>query len=289
MKPTRPVIPYFGGKWKIADWICSYFPKHRIYIEPFGGAASVLMRKEPSKVEIYNDLNDEIVNLFRILRDPAAAEKLRELLNLTPYARTEWQDCSEFSTDPIEQARRTIVISVMSCNSGKAIRRQSNGMKVFSKEHTHAKTFRNHTNSLKIVTQRLQNVIIENHDAVKVMTQNDTKETLHFVDPPYLAEGRKDKTEMYSYELLTGSDHQQLAEVLRSLKGSVVLSGYPSDLYKELFEDFGWKSFSTKSSDGSSKKGESLRTEVIWLNPKAYSLQIQKGFFSQHYQTATQL
>jgi DNA adenine methylase len=85
---TRPVIRYYGGKWKLADWVISHFPKHRCYVEAFGGAASVLMKKKPSRVEVYNDLSDEVVNLFQVLRDPGTAKELRRRLSLTPFSRT---------------------------------------------------------------------------------------------------------------------------------------------------------------------------------------------------------
>ncbi len=271
----RPVVPYFGGKWKIADWICSYFPPHRIYTECFGGAASVLMRKAPARVEVYNDLSSEMVNLFQVLRDRSMATELRRLLDLTPYSRQEWKNCHVLHSDPIEQARRTVVISVMSCNAGKAIRRQSNGWKSHSKQHTHPQSFRRHTKALESVTERLKNVIIENDDAVRVIQQHDTEHTLHYVDPPYLQSERKDKRAMYAVEKLSIKDHKDLADFLLSLKGYVILSGYPSEEYRQWYEDRGWMALSTKSIDGSSQKGKSLRTEVVWLNPKAAAHQKQ--------------
>lgn len=279
-KPTRPVVPYFGGKWKIADWICTYLPAHRIYVEPFGGAGSVLMRKPPSKVEVYNDLGSEIVNLFRVLRSKEDATELRRLLDLTPYSREEWKNCYELASDPIEQARRTVVLSVMSCNSGKAIRRQSNGWKSHSKSHTPPQSFRRHTQALKLVTERLKNVIVENDNAIRVMSQHDTAGTLHYVDPPYLGSERKDKREMYAVEKLTSADHFELSEFLNQLKGYVVLSGYPSDEYQQWYERKGWECHSIKSSDGSSQKGKPLRTECIWLNPMAAEAKRQLSIFS---------
>ena len=90
MTPTRPIIRYYGGKWKIADWVISFFPEHRCYVEAFGGAGSVLMKKKPARVEVYNDLSNEMVNLFRVLRDRDQAAELKRLLDLTPYSRAEW-------------------------------------------------------------------------------------------------------------------------------------------------------------------------------------------------------
>src|SRR3954470_24963100 len=101
----RPALRYHGGKWKIAPWIISHFPPHRIYVEPFGGAASVLLRKHRAYAEVYNDLDDWAVNLFRLLGDEQSAERLRRLLELTPFARTEFEcgrELGEASGDPIE-------------------------------------------------------------------------------------------------------------------------------------------------------------------------------------------
>ena len=103
----RPIIRYHGGKHKLADWIVSYFPEHSCYVEPFGGAASVLLRKPVSHAEVYNDLDSEIVNLFRVVRDNG--DRLKELLYLTPFARDEFISSYDPADCPIEQARRTVV------------------------------------------------------------------------------------------------------------------------------------------------------------------------------------
>jgi DNA adenine methylase len=92
---NRPIMRYHGGKWRLAPWIISYFPIHKVYVEPFGGAASVLMRKPRSHGEVYNDLDDEIVNVMRVLRDPGMCDALANSLALTPYSRTEFEQAYE--------------------------------------------------------------------------------------------------------------------------------------------------------------------------------------------------
>jgi len=111
MNPKRPILRYHGGKWKLAPWIISLMPPHRIYVEPFGGAASVLMRKDRSYAEVYNDQWDTVVNVFRVMRDPEKAERLRFLLELTPFSRAEFMETSTPSEDDIELARKTILRS----------------------------------------------------------------------------------------------------------------------------------------------------------------------------------
>src|SRR4051812_49100283 len=108
---SRPVLRYFGGKWKLAPWIISQFPPHRIYVEPFGGGASVLLRKDRSYGEIYNDLDTEVVNVFRVLqRHP---RRLKRMLEVTPFARDEWELAYVRVKDPVERARRAIIRSFM--------------------------------------------------------------------------------------------------------------------------------------------------------------------------------
>lgn len=278
--PKRPVCRYYGGKWKMADWIISFFPKHKTYVEAFSGAASVLMKKKPARTEVYNDLADEMVNLFQVLRDQDNAAELRRLLSLTPYSRTEWLNCYELANNPIEQARRTIVLSTMSHNPSKVMRRQTNGFRTCSSGHHRLPAdFRNHINCLEAVTERLQGVIIENRDAVKIMKQHDRKDTLHYVDPPYLMSERTSKGSRYQVELESSDEHYTLAEELRNLKGFVIVSGYPSREYKEMFEDYGWHVEHKKAVTGAAIKGKSTRTEGLWMNPQCAAAQRQLKIF----------
>lgn len=116
-KLARPAARYPGGKYMLADWLLGFFPPHRIYVEPYGGAASILLSKERVASEIYNDLDGEIVNLFRVLRSPDQSKKLKRLLELTPFARMEFRQSYKASKRPLEQARRTIVRSFMGARS----------------------------------------------------------------------------------------------------------------------------------------------------------------------------
>src|SRR5579859_5689382 len=122
MKPRpRPVIRYHGGKWKLAPWIIGHFPAHRCYVEPYGGGGSVLLRKPRSYAEVYNDLNNDVVNLFRVLRDPPAYRKLLNLLRRTPFARVELEQAYRPTRDRVERARRTLVRAFMGFGSASII------------------------------------------------------------------------------------------------------------------------------------------------------------------------
>lgn len=119
---TKPVLRYHGGKWRLASWIISHFPAHRVYVEPFGGAASVLMQKPRSYAEVYNDLDGEIVNVFRVLQCPEKRARLCEMLHFTPYARAEFMLAWEPTDDPVEAARRVIIRAQMGFGSAGATR-----------------------------------------------------------------------------------------------------------------------------------------------------------------------
>lgn len=265
--PHRPVVRYHGGKWKLAPWILAHLPPHRVYVEPFGGGASVLLRKARSYGEVYNDRCGEIVNLFRVLRDSEQAAELERLLRLTPFARDEFNESYEPVEDPVEQARRTVVRSYMGFGSAAASGHQT-GFRANSNRSgtTPAHDWANYPDRLNAFTARLRGVVIENKDAEAVMRQHDSAETLHYVDPPYPLATRTLKghyDSAYRFELTDG-DHVNLAEVLHGLVGMVVVSGYACDLYdSELFPT--WRRVEGEAlADGARP-----RTEVLWLNAAA--------------------
>jgi DNA adenine methylase len=263
---TRPVLKYYGGKFRLAPWIISHFPAHEVYIEPFSGAASVLLLKSPARYEVYNDLNKEVVNLFRVVRDPLSARKLRHLLRLTPYSRTEWIECFEPTTDPIEQARRSIVKSLMSVGNSQEGEKPK-GFRVHTKNyHYLPQYFHEYQEHLKAITNRLLNVTIENIDAVDLMLKNDRSNVLFYVDPPYLNRRRMDHG--YNHEMKTEAEHEQLLNVLKGLKGMVVLSGYEHDMYFDLLKD--WKTSSKNSVTGSRTKGKCSAREILFMNPSCF-------------------
>jgi DNA adenine methylase len=254
----------------LAPWILEHFPPHRIYTEAFGGAASVLMRKPRAKlVEVYNDLDGEIVNLFRLLREPDTAGALREVLQNTPFARSEFALSYEPSEDPIEQARRTVVRSFMGFGSDSASGTKTGFRANGNRQSAHpAKDWSNYAAAVDSFRERLKGVVIESRPAVEVLLQHDGPDTLHYCDPPYLHETRKESMiragKGYRHEM-TEDDHRALAEVLHECAGMVVLSGYPAGLYDELYRD--WRTVERKAlADGGSE-----RLEVLWINEACWS------------------
>ena len=254
----RPILRWHGGKWILANWIIAHLPKHRIYVEPFGGGGSVLLRKPRSYAEIYNDLDGEVVNLFRVARD--RGDELRRALELTPFARNEFVLSYTPTDDPVEQARRTVARSFMGFGSNS--HSKATGFRANSNRSA-VHDWRNYPDAFVAVIERLRGVCIENRDAVVVMQAHDGDETVHYVDPPYVMATRG-KGSDYRHEM-TDTDHVALASELRKLRGAVVLSGYASQLYEDLYRD--WQRIErTALADGAR-----ARTEVLWLSPRCPS------------------
>lgn len=260
--PSRPVLRYHGGKWVLAPWVIEHFPKHRVYVEPFGGAASVLLRKPRSYAEVYNDLEGGVVNLFRVLRDPRLARALRRSLELTPFAREEFAAARRPAEDPVEAARSLIVLSFMGFGSA-GVLGETTGFRANSNRSgtTPAHDWANFPRGLDAVTERLQGVVIENQDALICMERHDGPDTLHYVDPPYVMSTRS-SGHSYKHEM-TADQHEELLWKLKCLEGMVVLSGYPSGLYDGLLTK--WERVERKAL----ADGARARTEVLWLNPAA--------------------
>lgn len=255
--PTRPVLRWHGGKWILAPWIISHFPAHRVYVEPFGGAASVLMRKPRSYAEIYNDLDDEVVNLFRVLRSDKAAD-LINALRITPFSDAEFKSAYDATDDELERARRCVVRSFMGFGSNGVHRKTGFRSNSNRSGTTPARDWVNYPDALAAVVDRLSGVVVLNRDACDVMTAHDGPDTLHYVDPPYMAETR-DAGGDYAHEL-SDADHIDLLKFLRGLEGKVVLSGYPSETYDDLMA--GWHRIEREAlADGARS-----RIEVLWLN-----------------------
>lgn len=267
-KVSSCALRYYGGKYRQASWITSYFPTHNTYVEPYGGAASVLIHKDPSYAEVYNDLDDEIVNFFRVLQDEKSLQQLVKKLTVTPVARTEFELAWEPIDDPIERARRTILRAQFGFGSAGATKGHT-GFRTDTKRE-YSLTFhlwRDYPENLLVIKNRFMGVLIENKPALDVIKNHDRKDTLFYIDPPYLKSTRyKEKRNIYRYEL-TQDEHEELLRLLRELEGMVILSSYPNELYKKYLPD--WLCHQ-KTWGISSNKGTTARTECLWLNPACY-------------------
>ena len=258
---TRPALRYHGGKWRLAPWIIAQMPEHRVYVEPFGGAASVLMRKPRSRGEIYNERDGNIVNVFRVLRDHAKAEELRELLRLTPFARDEFEASYEPPSSDVDGAWKTIVRSFMGFSTDATTRGCRTGFRTNkSSGKLPASEWASYADSIRVFTERLRGVVIENRNAFDVIASQDHADTLFFVDPPYLSSVRGHGQKHGYVHEFSDNDHRMLALLLRGLKGRVLLCGYWSRLYEELFGDWAFEDAQCFANGGHA------RTERIWRN-----------------------
>ncbi len=258
---------YFGGKWKLADWILQYLPPHKCYIEPFGGASSVLLRKYPAPIEVYNDLNSDLVNFFQVLRE--RPEQLIRQLEFTPYSREEFGRCADLTVgDALEQARRFYVRSWQGRSFG-GVTDGQNTWRVFANpndtSHTMAASWVIPQNVMAL-SQRLKNVQIEHCDALTLIKKHDKPGLLFYVDPPYEEATRSG----FRYASDTSDSLQtDLAAVLNSCTAMVVLSGYRCPDYDERYS--GWKRIDRIAHTQASnmKTAKSQAVESLWLNAAA--------------------
>lgn len=263
---NRPPVKWHGGKYYLWSWITSHFASHHTYLEPFGGAASVLLNKTPSPVEVYNDLDERITRLFRVLRDNG--DEFRRRISLTPYSQLEFEAAEEEpldSLDEIERARRDFVrwrLSVGGRGRGFSLtlHRVRRGMADVVSGYLSAID-----EQLPAIIERLRSVQIISRPANEVIRKWDSPETLIYCDPPYVHDTRAaGSRDLYGVEL-TEEDHRELAAVLHACKGKVVLSGYPSALYQELYGS--WRTARIDvSNHAASGPSKSRMQEVLWLN-----------------------
>lgn len=251
----------------LAPWILEHLPAHRIYVEPYAGGASVLLRKPKSPVEVYNDLDGQIVNVFRVLRDPARARELLRQLRLTPYSRTEYDESWIVADDPIEQARRTLVRSAMGHGTTAATAAYRTGWRNYHGDQRHATPAADWDSlpaALETAIARLREVLIENRPALAVIAEYDAPDAVFYVDPPYVASTRHERyaTLAYRHEM-TEDEHAELARALCAIKGIAIVSGYHSALYDELYA--GWECVERRARADSGGH----RTEALWLSPRA--------------------
>ncbi|MEM9787721.1 MAG: DNA adenine methylase [Pseudomonadota bacterium] len=276
---TRPALRWHGGKWRIAPWIISHFPPHRSYVEPFGGAASVLLRKPVAQEEVYNDLFDEVVTLFRVLRSEWANELIAAVA-LTPFSRLEFERAYQFCDCEVETARRLIVRSFFGYGGGLSINRQATGFRSVNKKAGSApqKPWAGYPEMLRQIVERLRGVIIESQPAMDLIAAHDSPDTLFYIDPPYPHDTRSGKTSggspyhRYPHEMSDG-DHVALLRALRDVEGFVVLSGYECPLYDDALADWWTRTREVRADGGQA------RVEKLWINYDPAAVMPEGGLF----------
>lgn len=276
----RSPFSWFGGKMVHAKHILPLIPEHNCYVEVFGGSGAILFAKEPSPLEIYNDIDSSLVNFYRVLRDKQKSLQLQSLLELTPYSREEYYYNKEHLDDPmddVEAARRwySVIKQAFNASMKAGWKRSTRAGKSGSNAST-----RPWVNSIDMLPQfheRFKEVQVENSDFRAIFNNYDSPNTFFYLDPPYVLDTRS-AGKQYRYEL-ENNDHIEFIDSVQQLIGRCMISGYNHPLYEAL-EYNGWRKheFVVKTNSDHSH-AESLsarlhgttytkaeRTECLWMN-----------------------
>ncbi len=262
---------WYGGKFSHLDWLLPLLPATPYYCEPFAGSGAVLLNREPSSVETYNDLDGEVVTFFRVLRD--SGDELTKAIALTPFSREEFALACRLDPElpSVERARR-FYVRARQVRTGLA-QTASLGRWANCRDTSRAgmsgvvSRWFGAIEALPQIAARLLRVQIENRPAIELIRLYDSKDTLFYLDPPYVHETRGD-SKAYKFEM-TNDQHTGLAEVLNSAKGKIAISNYDCDLYRKLFPESGWHKFSIETTNHATK---GRRTECLWCNYDPYAV-----------------
>lgn len=249
------ILHYPGSKWSLADWIISHFPEHETYLEPFFGSGAVLFTKQRSRLETVNDINGEIVNLFRVIRE--RPDELSFAIQATPHSREEYYASYEKAEDDLERARR-LVVRLWQGRGGKTSHRTGWRSMIEMNGPLPGKEWLRFPSKIQTVSERLQGVQIECQPAVKLIKRYKRAGVLIYADPPYIMSTRT--TSSYEDEM-TEEDHEILLKNLIEHPGPVILSGYQHEMYDDLLAGWHKEIKKAKAEAGAS------RQEVIWINP----------------------
>lgn len=263
----KAVLKYPGAKNRLAKWICSYIPKHSVYVEPYAGSLAVLFNKEPCHIETVNDLHDEVVNFFRVLRDHA--DELQSLIELTPYSRTEYDRAYEKTENDIERARRFCVRCWMGFGAANLYK---NGFKSGQQTRSPnpARAWDKLPETMKKASDRLKGVQIECLPALELIKRYDTEDVFMYIDPPYLHGTRKNY--LYKYEM-EDQEHEDLLLMIVKHPGKILISGYDNEMYNDYLSR--WK----KVYKATTAENGIRRIETLWMN---YDIELEQITLKQY-------
>lgn len=266
MTPVAAPFAWYGGKSRLAPAIVDLLPQHHTYVEPFGGAAAVLVAKQRSVLEVYNDVDSGLVTFFRVLRE--SPQELERALRLTPYSREEFRDaCAtwESAQDDVERARRWYVRCRQAFAASAATVGWAFEVDGAQRGGTRARSFATSVEHLERFAERFRSVQVDQLDWRDCIRRYDRGGVCFYLDPPYHPATRgRGRHSTYRHEL-TETDHAELVAVAIAIKGSVLVSGYDHDTYLPL-QDAGFErhEFAHHSTASRTLSGRGARTEVIW-------------------------
>lgn len=265
--PTKPAFGYYGAKQRISASIIDLFPPHNAWVEVFCGSAAITLAKTPAQLEVINDLDSSIVNVFRQLRNNK--KRLLNAIELTPYSREEFEKAKikNRKDSDLERARKFLVVSMMTVNAtiGDAKCGFSYSMS-YSRNNKEARVNRwnNVPKRIENVVRRIKNVRVENQDARKIVKIfSDRPATLMYLDPPYYV----DRSHNYTIEEKEKEFHVELLELCCKSKAMIMISHYDNYLYRKyLNNSSGWKSKTIRTKTRGTNGKDFNRNEIIWMN-----------------------
>ncbi|MEE7475928.1 DNA adenine methylase [Methylobacterium hispanicum] len=265
--PRRPMVRWLGSKWSMAPWIIGHMPPCDCYIEPYGGSASVLMRRKPAPVEVLGDADDELLNLYQVVRDPVLSGRLWLLCTFTPFSDAEFRLALRrlpADADPVERARRTLVRHALQLSPDVRGDTAGTGFRRYtaSSRRIAADDWAAYPDAIADMTVRLQGVVIERLPAVELIRKHDRADALVYCDPPYVHATRQEVRKGYAHEM-SDDAHGELLDCLLGMRGMAVVSGYASPLYDDTLR--GWRRVTRMVSDHARQR----REEVLWISPRA--------------------
>lgn len=265
MIALRPPIGYFGSKVRVASRIVDLMPEHDGYVEPFCGSLAVLLAKPAGPMEVVNDLDQDLMTFWCVLRD--RPRDLARLCRLTPHSRAEYSNAWPIpaGTPDLERARRVWV----KLTQGRSATFRSTGWRYHeapgNRTSTMPRTLDGYVERIELVAERLSAVTLECKPAIEIIERyGRDRHALLYVDPPYLGEVRC-YGNIYRHELRHVDEHRELADALHAAKATVVLSGYESPLYADLYGDWDHARIATGTGQNAAV-GWQERTEVVWCN-----------------------
>ncbi|WAA10315.1 DNA adenine methylase [Fervidibacillus albus] len=250
------ILHYPGSKWSLADWIIRHMPEHQTYLEPFFGSGVVFFNKPRSPLETINDIDGDVVNLFKMIRDQSV--ELARMIEWTPYSREEYYKSFESEGTNVEKARRFLVRCWMARGAKTNVRTGWRHVIDFSKRPSSpAREWMTLPKRILSVAERLKGAQIENQMAIKLIKRYKRENVLIYADPPYVNGTRTNRH--YKFEM-SSEDHIELLEALNAHPGPVLLSGYDNEIYNKMLENWKKDVFTVRAEAGTK------RTEVLWIN-----------------------
>jgi len=275
---ATPAFPWMGGKGWLAQKLVHRMPRKACYVEPFAGAAAMLLALPVCPVEVLNDRNRDLIGFYRVMQDARLRQALLDRLQWTPYAREEYFRAlnllNSAEDDPVTRAWAFFVVSNAAFSGG-----GQSGLteKRFatSTQRSQGRRMNYHIEGLPALAQRLKDVVIENRDAIDLLHQYDSSDTLFFLDPPYYPETRNIRHERsrgtYDGGEMDAIQHLELLAMCRNLKGHVALCGYAHADYDDALLGHGWETLTFAKKAMSSlhhNTDQSQREERVWINPR---------------------